>query len=87
MEAFTENPTEEEIAAWEAENGYDWKTGAKKFEEKGGPDKICDAAWSTTEDSFCTAGIKHIYFWRANGFEKKRGIFGKAGKMCDMTCV
>jgi hypothetical protein len=36
----------------------------------------------------CTVGIKHIYFWfGAEGYDKKRGIFGSAGKMCDMTTV
>ena len=29
-----------------------------------------------------------MYFWAgANGYDKKRGIFGKVGKACNMTCV
>jgi hypothetical protein len=37
-----------------------------------------------------TVGIKHIYFWTINAStgaleEKKKGLFGKAGKMTSFT--
>lgn len=65
---------------------YKWESGSKVHEAKGGPDKILDACFSTTEDTLLTVGIKHIYFHRgAQGFEKKKGIFGKVGKMCNLT--
>jgi len=36
-----------------------------------------------------TVGIKHVYFWysEGSGFDKKKGIFGKVGKMCNLTCA
>ena len=65
---------------------WDWKSGSKVHEDKGGPDKILDANFNPTEDTLLTVGIKHIYFWNgANGWDKKKGIFGKAGKMCTQT--
>ena len=65
---------------------WQWKAGKCIFEAKGGPDQIFDCAWSPTANTFVTVGIKHIYFWFGdNGFDKKRGIFGSAGKMVNMT--
>lgn len=62
---------------------FDLDTGKLAFDEKGGPDKIFDLAWSPTESKFVTAGIKHLWFWYfSNGTfqKKKKGLFGRAGK-------
>ena len=65
---------------------WNWAQGSKVFEGKGGPDKILDANFSPVEDTLLTVGIKHIYFWsKAQGWGKKKGIFGKVGTMCTMT--
>ena len=58
------------------------------YSDKGGPDKIMDSAWSTTDNAFCTVGIKHIYFWTGSGesFSKKRGI-SKSREIINMSCV
>lgn len=65
---------------------WKWQSKQKLTSQKGGPDKILDCAFSPTEDTLVTAGIKHIYFWfGANSWDKKRGIFGKNGEMCNMT--
>lgn len=62
-------------------------SGSKVEEQKGGPDKILDCAWSPTENTLLTVGIKHIYFWKGSGsgYDKKKGIFGKVGVMCSLT--
>jgi hypothetical protein len=39
------------------------ETGAVINIDKGGPDKIFWLEWSRTTESFCTVGIKHIFFW------------------------
>ena len=67
---------------------WNWSSGSKIWELKGGPDKILDCCWSPTENTLCTAGIKHIYFWvdaDSAGCDKKRGIFGSGHKMCSLT--
>jgi WD40 repeat protein len=68
---------------------WKWETGAVISIDKGGPDKIFGLEWSRTLESFCTVGIKHIFFWDKVGtaFKKKRGIFGAGAKAVDMTCV
>ena len=66
-----------------------WSMGILLCEDRGGTDKILDCAWSPSENTFVTAGIKHIAFWsdtESKSYVKKRGIFGKAGKQSDMTC-
>lgn len=65
---------------------WNWNSGSKVHEAKGGPDKILDANFSPKEDTLLTVGIKHIYFWNgAKGWDKKKGIFGKVGPMCTLT--
>ena len=64
---------------------WKWQSKQQLTEQKGGPDKILDCCFSPTEDTLCTAGIKHIYFWfGAKNWDKKKGIFGK-NEMCNMT--
>ena len=64
---------------------WDWAHRRMVSENRGGPDKILDCAWSQTDHTFVTAGIKHINFWsESTNYDKKRGIFGKA-KTCNMT--
>ncbi|OMJ95047.1 hypothetical protein SteCoe_1580 [Stentor coeruleus] len=68
---------------------WDAATGAKLGEAKGGPDKIMDVAWNNTSHVFCTAGIKHIYFWDFTGgvLQSQKGLFGQAGEQSNMTAV
>jgi len=64
---------------------WNWAQKQMLSENRGGPDKILDVAWSLSDKTFVTAGIKHINFWsESSGYDKKRGIFGKA-KTCNMT--
>jgi WD40 repeat protein len=42
---------------------WDWQHGRCLFSAAGGADKILDVCWSPVEYTFCTGGIKHIYFW------------------------
>ncbi|CAG9313094.1 unnamed protein product [Blepharisma stoltei] len=69
------------VSVWEV------STGRKVAEQKGGPDKILDVCWSKTELKFCTAGIKHIYFWTLdNGtLTNNKGLFGSQGEATNMT--
>jgi microtubule-associated protein-like 6 len=71
------------VSVWDAQSGQ------KQAEDKGGPDKVLDVAWAPSGTNFCTVGIKHIYFWEFNAgaLSKKRGIYGDASKMCNMTAV
>ena len=66
---------------------WDASTGAKVSEMKGGPDKIMDLCWNLSSYNFCTAGVKHIYFWELNSgvLTGNRGIFGQAGEQSNMT--
>lgn len=69
---------------------WKWETSTQISIDKGGPDKILGLDWSKTEESFCTVGIKHIFFWSKVGtaFKKKRGIFGGTNaNPVDQTCV
>jgi len=65
---------------------WNWNSGSKVHEAKGGPDKILDANFSTTSNTLLTVGIKHIYFWSGDeNWKKRKGIFGKVGTMCTLT--
>jgi len=68
---------------------YDWAAGTLMSESTGGPDKILDVAWARSGLTFCTAGVKHIYFWTQQGnvFGKNKGIFGQAGPQTNFTSV
>jgi hypothetical protein len=45
---------------------WDWQKGTVLHQANGGPDKILDCAWSTTDEVACTVGIKHIFFWNVS---------------------
>lgn len=65
---------------------WKWDNGQKLFSQKGGPDRILDCSFSPCKDTLLTVGIKHIYFWAGDeGWKKRKGIFGKTGKMCNLT--
>jgi WD40 repeat protein len=68
---------------------WDWKKQQTIFSDKSGPDRVFDLCWSPVDHVFCTAGVKHIYFWKGEGYryEKSRGLFGNTANMCNMTCV
>jgi microtubule-associated protein-like 6 len=57
---------------------YD-NSGSLVFKDKGDQNKIHDMAWDKTPGSkrFCSAGVKHIYFWDAGkqGGDKTKGLF------------
>lgn len=68
---------------------WDWEKKMLVYSDKSGPDRVFDLCWSNNDYVFCTAGVKHIYFWRGEGmsYQKHRGLFGNTGAMCNMTCV
>ena len=68
---------------------WDASSGAKVSEMKGGPDKILDVCWNRSSYVFCTAGIKHIYFWdmSSGALTNNKGLFGQAGEQSNMTSV
>lgn len=68
---------------------FNAQSGAAMCSDKTGPDKVLDVAWSQSGNTFCTVGIKHVCFWECAGgaLTKKKGLFGKAGPMCNMTSV
>lgn len=42
--------------------------------------------WSLRDDTFCTVGPKHIFFWDMKG-NKKQGIFGGGSQQTNVLCV
>jgi hypothetical protein len=68
---------------------FKWEEGVQVFCANGGPDKILDVAWAHSQPTFCTVGIKHIFFWTSDGntYKKNKGVFGKAGPMTNITTV
>ena len=68
---------------------WEWQKSLLLQTLKGGPDRILDLAWSPKTYSFCTAGVKHCEFWELNTatLTKKKGVFGGAGAMCNMTAI
>jgi WD40 repeat protein len=68
---------------------WEWEKSTLLYTLKGGPDRILDLTWNNKSYGFCTAGVKNIDFWRYEEAKlvKKRGIFGTAGNMCNMTSI
>jgi len=61
---------------------YDWQAGRRIFSSKICPSKTLDVAFGVG-DVVAACGVDHIFFWAKEGryFTKKRGLFGKKGKM------
>jgi len=57
-------------------------SGNMVFKDKGDQNKIHDVAWDKKPGSkrFCSAGVKHIYFWDAaqSGGDKTKGLYSGA---------
>lgn len=57
-------------------------SGSLVFKDKGDQNKIHDVAWDKKPGSkrFCSAGVKHIYFWDADiaGGKKTKGLYSGA---------
>jgi len=67
---------------------YDWKAGKKIFSSKICPTKTLDVAFGAG-DVVVACGVDHIFFWAKEGryFTKKRGLFGKKGKLQPQLCI
>jgi WD40 repeat protein len=69
---------------------FDVATQEKLKKEKTGPDFIYHIAFSNKngQNVIATAGRKHLAFWDLdNGFNKKKGYYGDAGKPTSHCCV
>ena len=68
---------------------YNWKEKRLLFAKKSTRSKVFDCHFCS-DSTFVTCGVNHIYFWeceRAGVYSKKKGLFGKLGKMQTMTCI
>lgn len=68
---------------------YDVDTGAIKMREKGDTNKIFDICFSAKpgDNSFGTAGSKHVKFWNADSMKNEKGIFGGKGEQTSFACI
>jgi WD40 repeat protein len=69
---------------------FDVASGSKVHKKTTGGDRIYHLSWSQKEGDCCVAaaGRKHYSCWDLdNGFEKKKGIHGSAGKPTSHCCV
>jgi WD40 repeat protein len=68
---------------------YDVASGALKMKDKGDTSKIFDICFSNKpgDNTFATAGAKHIKFWNPNTMSSQKGIFGSKGEMTSFACV
>jgi WD40 repeat protein len=69
---------------------WDWRAQRILSEHRGDTNKILGIACSPIEAVFCTVGIRHVKFWsyQTDGFYgARKGVFGKAGRMCNQTTV
>src|SRR4051812_21420966 len=55
---------------------YKVEDGSLVFERASGPDKIFMCQYSFLDETICTVGPNHIYFWNGATGVKKKGIFG-----------
>jgi WD40 repeat protein len=68
---------------------YDVDSGALKFKDKGDSSKIFDVCFTQKagDNTFATAGSKHIKFWYPDQMKGEKGLFSGKGDMASFACV
>lgn len=68
---------------------YDVATGAPKMKEKGDTNKIFDICFSAKpgDNTFATAGSKHIKFWYPDQLKGEKGLFEGKAEPTSFACV
>lgn len=68
---------------------YDVESGALKMKDKGDTNKIFDICFSAKpgDNTFATAGSKHIKFWYPDQLKGEKGLFQGKGDMTSFACV
>ena len=68
---------------------FDVNSGALKFKDKGDTNKIFDLAFTGRpgENTFATAGSKHIKFWYPDQMKGEKGLFVNKGEQTSFACV
>lgn len=68
---------------------YDVDSGSLKYKDKGDSNKIFDICFSAKpgQNTFATAGSKHIKFWYPDQMKGEKGLFGQKGEMTSFACV
>lgn len=68
---------------------FDVDSGSLKFKDKGDTNKIFDLCFSEKpgDNTFATAGSKHIKFWYPDQMKGEKGLFSGKGEMTSFACV
>ena len=68
---------------------YEVDSGSLKMKDKGDTNKIFDICFSAKpgENTFATAGSKHIKFWYPDQMKGEKGLFAGKGEMTSFACV
>jgi WD40 repeat protein len=68
---------------------FDVETGSLKMKDKGDTNKIFDICFSAKpgDNTFATAGSKHIKFWYPDQLKGEKGLFSGKGEMTSFACV
>jgi WD40 repeat protein len=68
---------------------FDINTGSLKFKDKGDPGKIFDVAFTNKpgDNTFGTAGSKHIKFWYPDQMKGEKGLFQNKGELTSFACI
>lgn len=68
---------------------YDVESGSLKMKEKGDTNKIFDICFSNKpgDNTFATAGSKHIKFWYPDQMKSEKGLFMGKGQQTSFACV
>jgi WD40 repeat protein len=61
---------------------FDVESGSLKFKDKGDTSKIFDLCFTDKpgDNTFATAGSKHIKFWNPDSMKSEKGLFGSKGE-------
>jgi len=67
---------------------YSWALRKRIYSGSCGERKVLDCCFGEG-DNVVTCGVNHIHFWIKEGFNtvKRRGVFGKTGKVQALTCL
>jgi WD40 repeat protein/Ca2+-binding EF-hand superfamily protein len=69
---------------------YEWTAGTKIFTCKTSTSRVLDCRWAS-DNSVASCGENHVFFFnkteKKGVFEKKKGIFGKKGKLQAVKCL
>lgn len=68
---------------------FDVASGSLKFKDKGDTNKIFDLCFSEKpgDNTFASAGSKHIKFWYPDQMKGEKGLFSGKGEMTSFACV